>query len=238
MAAVTAARPPKLRSRPRLRALAAAPPEEVADGVWLLRGGLLRTMSVYLVRDDERGGVLVFDAGEKGMAPSIVAAAIPRGGISRVVLGHERHRPPRRRAGLACLRRCPLPPGRRRQAQGSRGGDYWRPQALPLDVRLLHAFAHRFVWDGGPVHVDGTVREGDRLAGFARCGGLFIQASTTARALLWPLASTSPSHTNLRSAWIARGVTEAARPAQRPGERSSESPQAGAPPQLRAPDVS
>ena len=33
-------------------------------------------------------------------------------------------------------------------------------------MRLLHGFAHRFVWDGGPVHVDGTVREGDRLAGF------------------------------------------------------------------------
>ena len=35
-----------------------------------------------------------------------------------------------------------------------------------LRVRLLHGFLHRFVWDGGPVHVDGTVREGDRLAGF------------------------------------------------------------------------
>jgi hydroxyacylglutathione hydrolase len=52
------------------------------------------------------------------------------------------------------------------QAQGSGGRDYWRPQALPLDVRVLHGFTHRFVWDGGPVHLDGTVREGDRLAGF------------------------------------------------------------------------
>jgi hypothetical protein len=34
----------------------------------------------------------------------------------------------------------------------------------------------------------------------ARCGGLFIQASTTARGLVWPLANTSPSQTNLRSA--------------------------------------
>ena len=33
-------------------------------------------------------------------------------------------------------------------------------------MRLFHGFLHRFVWDGGPVHVDGTVREGDRLAGF------------------------------------------------------------------------
>src|ERR1700755_2733708 len=88
MTALSAARAAPIRSRPRLRGLAAAAPEEGADDVWVLRGGLLRTMNVFLVRDDERGGVLVFDAGEKGMAASIVAAAIPHGGISRVVLGH------------------------------------------------------------------------------------------------------------------------------------------------------
>ncbi len=166
MAAVTDARPPKLRSRPRLRPLAAAPPEQVADGVWLLRGGLLRTMNVYLVRDDERGGVLVFDAGEKGMATSIVAAATPHGGISRIVLGHgdtdHRGAAPALRAYADVL----CHPDAVEQAQGSGGRDYWRPEDLPLDVRLLHGFSHRFVWDGGPVHVDGTVREGDRLAGF------------------------------------------------------------------------
>ena len=166
MTAVSAARPPKLRSRARLRALAAAPPAEVAGGVWLLRGGLLRTMNVYLVRDQERGGVLVFDAGEKGMAASIVAAAIPHGGISRVVLGHgdtdHRGAAPALRAYADVL----CHPDAVEQAQGSGGRDYWRPRQLPLDVRLLHGFSHRFVWDGGPVHVDGTVREGDRLAGF------------------------------------------------------------------------
>lgn len=166
MAAVTDARPPKLRSRPGLRPLAAAAPEQVADGVWLLRGGLLRTMNVYLVRDDERGGVLVFDAGEKGMATSIVAAAMPHGGISRIVLGHgdtdHRGAAPALRAYADVL----CHPDAVEQAQGSGGRDYWRPEDLPLDVRLLHGFSHRFVWDGGPVHVDGTVREGDRLAGF------------------------------------------------------------------------
>jgi glyoxylase-like metal-dependent hydrolase (beta-lactamase superfamily II) len=166
VAAVTDARPPKLRSRPRLRALAAAPPEEVADGVWLLRGGLLRTMNVYLVRDDENGGVLVFDAGEKGMAASIVAAAIPHGGVARIVLGHgdtdHRGAAPALRAYADVL----CHPDAVEQAQGSGGRDYWRMDTLPLDVRLLHGFSHRFVWDGGPVHVDGTVREGDVVAGF------------------------------------------------------------------------
>jgi hydroxyacylglutathione hydrolase len=166
MATVTAARPQRLRSRPRLRALAAAPPEEVADGVWLLRGGVGRAMNVYLVRDDERGGVLVFDAGEKRMAAAIVAAAIPHGGISRVVLGHgdtdHRGAAPALRAYADVL----CHPDAVEHAQGSGGRAYWRPRDLPLDVRLLHAFAHRLLWDGGPVHVDGTVREGDRLAGF------------------------------------------------------------------------
>ena len=166
MRTVTAARPPKLRSRPRLRALAAAPPEEVADGVWLLRGGLTRIMNVYLVRDDERGGVLVYDAGEKGMAASIVEAAGAHGGISRVVLGHgdtdHRGAAPALRAYADVL----CHPGAVEQAQGSGGRDYWRMEMLPLDVRLLHGFTHRFVWDGGPVHIDGTVREGDVLAGF------------------------------------------------------------------------
>ncbi len=166
MTAPTAARPAPVRSRPRLRRIAAAPPEEVADGVWLVRGGLTRTMNVYLVRDDERGGVLVYDAGEKGMAASIVAAAAPHGGISRVVLGHgdtdHRGSAPALRAYADVF----CHPDAVEQAQGSGGRDYWRMDELPLGVRLLHGFTHRFVWDGGPVHVDGTVREGDVLAGF------------------------------------------------------------------------
>ena len=161
-----AARPRRLRSRPRLRRIASAPPEEVADGVWLLRGGLLRTMNVYLVRDDEHGGVLVYDAGEKGMAAAIVASAAAHGGISRVVLGHadtdHRGAAPALRAYADVL----CHPDAVEQAQGSGGRDYWRTETLPLDVRLLHGFSHRFVWDGGPVPVDGTVREGDVLAGF------------------------------------------------------------------------
>jgi hypothetical protein len=50
MTAVSAARPPKLRSLPRLRALAAARPEEVADGVWLLPGGLTRATNVLVAQ--------------------------------------------------------------------------------------------------------------------------------------------------------------------------------------------
>ena len=166
MSAPTAARPALIRSRPRLRRLSSADPERVADGVWVLRGGLLRTMNVYLVEEPDGSGVVVYDAGEKGMAAAIVAAARRLGGITRVVLGHgdtdHRGSAPALRAYADVL----CHPGAVEQAQGSGGRDYWRTDELPLDVRLLHGFSHRFLWDGGPVHIDGTVEEGDDVAGF------------------------------------------------------------------------
>ena len=123
-------------------------------------------MNVYLVSDDEAGGVVVFDSGEKGMAAAIVAAARELGGISRVVLGHgdtdHRGAAPALRAysDVFCH------PDAVEQAEGSGGRDYWKQEQLPLDVRLIHGFMHRYVWDGGPVHIDGTVREGEVVAGF------------------------------------------------------------------------
>jgi glyoxylase-like metal-dependent hydrolase (beta-lactamase superfamily II) len=30
----------------------------------------------------------------------------------------------------------------------------------------MHPFLHRHVWDGGPVHISGTVSDGDDVAGF------------------------------------------------------------------------
>jgi hydroxyacylglutathione hydrolase len=163
---MTAARPASVRSRPRLRRLASRPPERVADGLWLLRGGLTGTMNVYLLRDEQAAGVVVFDAGEKGMAGPIAAAASALGGISRVVLGHGDTDHRGAAPALRALADVQCHPDAVEQAQGSGGRDYWRTEQLPRDVRLLHGFAHRFVWDGGPVHIDGTVREGDVVAGF------------------------------------------------------------------------
>jgi hydroxyacylglutathione hydrolase len=166
MTAPSPTRPAPVRSRPRLRRLSTAPLERVADGVWLLRGGLTRTMNVYLIQEPDGSGVTVYDAGEKGMAGAIVAAAQRLGGITRVVLGHadtdHRGSAPALRAHADVL----CHPDAVAQAQGSGGRDYWRMDELPLDVRLLHGFAHRYVWDGGPVHIDGTVKEGDLIAGF------------------------------------------------------------------------
>ena len=148
-----------LGSRPRLRALAAAAPEAVADGVWVIRGGLLRLINVYLVQDGP--GVLVFDAGEKGMATSILAAARSRGGITRVVLGHADTDHRGSAPALSAYADVLCHADAVGQAQGSGGRDYWHMETLPWDVRLLHGFSHRFVWDGGPVQIDGTIAEGD-----------------------------------------------------------------------------
>src|SRR5437588_3318039 len=128
--AKTAPRPALVRSRPRLRRLSSGAPERVADGVWLLRGGLFRSMNVYLVEEPDGSGVTVFDTGEKGMAGAIVAAARRLGGIAQIVLGHadtdHRGAAPALRAYADVL----CHPDAVAQAQGSGGRDYWRTDEL------------------------------------------------------------------------------------------------------------
>jgi glyoxylase-like metal-dependent hydrolase (beta-lactamase superfamily II) len=132
-------------------------------------------MNVVLIEDPDGAGVVVFDAGEKGMAPAILEAGRARGGISRVVLGHgdTDHRggaPAIARAGGAhdgSPGAIPIlcHPDAVAQAEGSGGRDYWRTDELPTAVRRVHGVMHH-VWDGGPVAIAGTVRAGDRVAGF------------------------------------------------------------------------
>ncbi len=82
-------------ARTRLvRRLASAPAERVAEGVWLLRGGLpTRIMHVYAIEDDG-GGVTLFDAGIEAMTSAVAAFGARMGSINRIVLGHahEDHR--------------------------------------------------------------------------------------------------------------------------------------------------
>ncbi len=138
--------------------------EPIAPRVWLLRGGLTRLMNVYLIEEDD--GVVVFDAGEKGMASAIAAAGARLGGISRVVLGHgdtdHRGSAPQ----LSKVAPVVCHPDAVGQAEGSGGRDYWHMEKLPRAIRLLHRFTHRFIWDGGPVKITGTVAAGERIAGF------------------------------------------------------------------------
>lgn len=139
-----------------------AEPEAIAAGVWLLRGGLGRRMSVYLIEDE--GGVTVFDAGIRQMSKAIRAAGVRFGGIRRVVLSHadSDHR------GAAAALEAPVfchPLERSAAGSPSPYRDYWnldllRWWARPVLPRLLAS------WDGGGVEVAGTVEEGDEIAGF------------------------------------------------------------------------
>jgi hydroxyacylglutathione hydrolase len=137
--------------------------EKVADGVWLLRGDLRRGMDIYFLEDE--GGVVQFDAGAKSMRKAARKAGERLGGVKRVVLGHAHadHR------GTAPYMDAPVlcHPDEVADAESD---DLFSPymdiSTLPFaPVRWIYPLLFRW-WDGGPVKIDGTVREGDEVAGF------------------------------------------------------------------------
>jgi glyoxylase-like metal-dependent hydrolase (beta-lactamase superfamily II)/predicted ester cyclase len=135
----------------------------VAEGVWMVQGQPGRC-NVYLIEDD--GGVTVFDAGIRPMTRAVASAGAKLGGIRRVVLGHGHvdHR------GVAGALGVPVfcHPDEVDDAEGTGGFRYWPADlaGLPFGARQLQRLLHRYVWDGGPVKISGTVNEGDELAGF------------------------------------------------------------------------
>ena len=135
--------------------------ERVEDGVWLSRGGVPRQMNVYLIEDD--GRVTLFDTGVAQMAKQIAAAAAPLGGIRRNVLGHahvdHRGSAPELGAPVFCH------PDEKRDAETDGGFHYQDPSKLAPPARWIYGPLMRR-WDGGPVKVEGTVAEGDEIAGF------------------------------------------------------------------------
>jgi glyoxylase-like metal-dependent hydrolase (beta-lactamase superfamily II)/predicted ester cyclase len=136
--------------------------EPVGDGVWRLRGGLKNGMNVFLIEDE--GGVTVFEAGVKGMTKQIASAAAQFGGVKRVILSHAHadHR------GAAPFLRAPVycHPDEIADAEGDGGLHYF--DYSKLQHRVPRALYPRLLkhWDGGPVEIDGTVSEGDEIAGF------------------------------------------------------------------------
>jgi glyoxylase-like metal-dependent hydrolase (beta-lactamase superfamily II) len=137
--------------------------ERVADGVWVLRGGFpAKTMNVYLISDGD--GVIVFDAGIRAMTRGIGAEAGSMGGITRIVLGHS-HADHRGAApGLGAPVYCH--PDEVADAISDGGEHYF--DFSKLERRLARFMMPRLLrrWDGGPVKVEGTVSEGEEIAGF------------------------------------------------------------------------
>ena len=136
LAAPSAARRRCTNLRTRLvRRFAAGDPEQIADGVWVVRGGFPRSaMNVYFVRDGD-GVRVMFDAGMRAMTPALAAIGAQLGGITRIVLGHG-HADHRGAApGLGAPVWC-HPDERRR-----RGGRRRRALLRPRDARRARAAA-------------------------------------------------------------------------------------------------
>jgi hydroxyacylglutathione hydrolase len=137
-------------------------PERIAEGVWLVRGGIPKTMNAYLIEDGD--GVTMFDSGVSDMSAPLAAAGARLGGIKRIVLGHadadHRGAAPALNAAVYCH---PAECNAAESASSYRG--YWDrakldPRGRTVLWRLLAT------WDGGPVPITGTLDEGDVVAGF------------------------------------------------------------------------
>jgi steroid delta-isomerase-like uncharacterized protein len=136
--------------------------ERIAEGVWLVQGGIPKTMNVYLIEDD--GGVTVYDAGISEMTTVLAAAGARLGGIRRVVLGHadadHRGAAPGLNAPVYCHA------GEREAAESpAHYRDYWDRSKLDPHGRAL-LWRLIATWDGGPVAIAGTVDDGEEIAGF------------------------------------------------------------------------
>jgi glyoxylase-like metal-dependent hydrolase (beta-lactamase superfamily II) len=151
--------------------------EPVANRVWVVRGGLdfitgplqlagghlpRRTMNVYLIK--EHDGVTMFDAGISPMAEPLKAICERMGGLKRVVLGHAHgdHR------GAARFMDAPV------YCHADARSEAQTPGLPPYqDISQISRWIARKAfpaltkrWDGGPVKIDGTVKEGDDVGGF------------------------------------------------------------------------
>ena len=136
--------------------------EKVADGVWLLRGDLRKGMNIYFLEDGD--GVVQFEGGSKPMTKAAKRAGEQLGGVKRVVLAHAHadHR------GTAPYMGVPVycHPDEVADAEGDASlVPYMDLSQLPPPARWIYPTLMRR-WDGGPVKIDGTVSEGDEVAGF------------------------------------------------------------------------
>jgi glyoxylase-like metal-dependent hydrolase (beta-lactamase superfamily II) len=138
--------------------------EEVADGVYMLRGDLKKGMNIYFVRGPD-GELVQFDAGTRPMTKANRRAAEQMGGLDRIVLGHGHadHRGTAPGLGVPVL------------CHPDEVADAESPASFPpyIDLSMLEVAPVRLLyrvllpwWDGGPVEIADTVEEGDLVAGF------------------------------------------------------------------------
>lgn len=140
--------------------------EQVADRVWVVRGGVPRSMNVYLIEDDS--GMTMFDAGISDMAKRLLKSGAKFGGIKRVVLGHSHPDHRGTAAKIAEATGAPIlcHPAEVADAEGDGGIHYFNYKSMPHKPgRYLMPPLLR-LWDSGPLKIGGTLDEGDEVAGF------------------------------------------------------------------------
>ncbi|MGI8595622.1 MAG: MBL fold metallo-hydrolase [Solirubrobacteraceae bacterium] len=150
-------------ARTRVAGRIADPPEEIAEGVWIVRGGFPRKVfNVYFLRDGD--GVVMYDAGIRQMTNALAMTGVQLGGITRVVLSHSH---PDHRGAAAGLHGIPIHvhADEVADAQGDGGRHYIDLSKVAVPARWLYPALLRS-WDGGPVEVAGTLAQGDEVAGF------------------------------------------------------------------------
>lgn len=138
--------------------------EEVAEGIWLMRGDLRGGMNIYFLRGPE-GEIVQFDAGAKSMARANRRTIAAFGGVGQLVLGHAHadHRGTASRAGIPVFCHPDEVDDLRSPAHLSPYADLSKLEVAPVRWSYPALLAW---WDGGPVEPAGTVNEGDRVAGF------------------------------------------------------------------------
>ena len=148
------------------QSLGAGEAELIATGVWVVQGQPGRCNVFLIENPGEEGGVTLYDAGARTMTRAVASAGAKLGGITRVVLGHGHtdHRGTAPALGVPVL----CHPDEVQDAEGSGGWRYWPADlaGLPQGPKQVQKLLHRYVWDGGPVQIAGTVSEGDEIAGF------------------------------------------------------------------------
>jgi steroid delta-isomerase-like uncharacterized protein len=139
----------------------------VAEGVWVVQGQPGRCNVYLLENGGDEGGVTMFDAGARTMTRAVARAGARLGGITQIVLGHGHTEHRGTAPGLGAPVLCH--PEEVQDAQGSGGWRYWPADlaGLPPVSRQAQLLLHRYIWDGGPVEIAGTIKEGDEVAGFA-----------------------------------------------------------------------
>jgi hydroxyacylglutathione hydrolase len=148
--------------------LGAGAAELIATGVWVVQGQPGRCNVFLIENPGDEGGVTLYDAGARTMTRAVAAAGARLGGITQVVLGHGHtdHRGTAPALGVPVL----CHPDEVQDAEGSGGWRYWPADlaGLPPGSKQVQKVLHRYVWDGGPVQIAGTVSEaeGDEIAGF------------------------------------------------------------------------